>query len=280
MTRRTHTAKNAGRIHPGQLTIFPRGGRRRGAGRKPKGPRALVAHHERARITAHTPVLVTLRLVPDLPTLRQPETLALLKNVFARATDRFDFRIVHFSVQSNHLHFLVEAGDEHALGRGMKGLAVRMAMNLNRAWDREGALFVDRFHAEVLQSPLPVRNALVYVLNNARRHGIHAVGHCDPYSSGDFFDGWADERCARLDALARGERLPCSEPKSWLLRAGWRRHGLVYLHEVPGNRGARSFAAGSRVERGPDRLAEVRSRGTRIDSADLPRTAVAGALEL
>jgi REP element-mobilizing transposase RayT len=36
-------------------------------------------------------------------------------------------RLIHLSVQSNHLHLIVEAADRNALGRAMRGLQIRMA---------------------------------------------------------------------------------------------------------------------------------------------------------
>ncbi|TAJ14476.1 MAG: hypothetical protein EPO68_12715, partial [Planctomycetota bacterium] len=45
--------------------------------------------------------------------------------------DRFGFRLIEYSVQSNHVHLLVEVPDRHALTRGAKGLFVRLAKQLN-----------------------------------------------------------------------------------------------------------------------------------------------------
>jgi len=219
-----------------QRTIFPRGGARPGAGRKPKGERAMVTPARRKPLTRHVPAHVTMRLVGGLPTLRSKEPFAIVRAAIASATDRFDFRIVHFSVQSNHVHLIVEARDEHAMGRGMKGLGVRMTRRLNSLWNRKGPLYCDRFHAEPLETPRQVRNALLYVLNNARRHGVHAIGHCDPYSSGDWFDGWIDQPCLGIDSADIRGRLPCSPPRSYLLRVAWRRYGRLYLHESPAAR--------------------------------------------
>src|SRR5690242_17078430 len=41
--------------------------------------------------------------------------------------------LVHFSVQSNHLHLIVEAADQSALSRAMQGLAIRLARRMNSA---------------------------------------------------------------------------------------------------------------------------------------------------
>lgn len=84
-----------------QLPLFRRGGRRDGAGRKPAGERALVAHASRARVTRHTPVFVTTKLVEGLPNLRRERTLALLRDTLTAGADRFGFRLVEYSIQSD-----------------------------------------------------------------------------------------------------------------------------------------------------------------------------------
>ncbi len=207
-----------------QLALFRRGGKRDGAGRKPAGERALVAHAPRARVTRHTPVFVTTKLVEGLPTLRRERTLMLLRNTLAAGADRFGFRLVEYSIQSSHLHFVVEAQDEHALGRGMKGLLVRLAKALNHAWERRGRVIGDRYHALVLKTPSAVRHVLVYALQNARKHGARILG-IDPYSSGPWFGGWAD-RAPRPDR-------PLPRADSWLLSFGWTKGGLISTHESP-----------------------------------------------
>ncbi len=146
---------------------------------------------------------------------------------------------MHFSVQGNHLHFLVEAADKRALSRGMQGLAIRLARRVNGAVGRAGSMFADRYHARALATPREVRNALAYVLLNRQRHNggvrvVFATGGVDPCSSGATFDGWA--RGVRPDDPA-GEALTV-RARSWLLAEGWRRRGLIDPREVPGPRPA------------------------------------------
>jgi hypothetical protein len=88
---------------------------------------------------------------------------------------------VHYSVQGNHLHLLVEAEDRRALSRGMKGLGVRIARGLNRVMGRRGAVLDDRYHGHVLKTPTEVRHARQYLLQNARRH--YGLAGPDPYAS-------------------------------------------------------------------------------------------------
>ncbi len=207
-----------------QIDLFRRGGLRAGAGRKPKGDRPLVPHDTRARVTRHTPVLVTTKLLPGLPNLRRESTLALLRETLAAGANRFGFWLIEYSIPSNHLHFVAEAQDEIALARGMKGLLVRVARALNRSWERTGRVVGDRYHARVLKTPREVRNALVYVLQNARKHGARILG-IDAHSSGPWFSGWMD-RTPRSDRA-----LP--EASSWLLLFGWLKGGRIATSEAP-----------------------------------------------
>jgi hypothetical protein len=150
----------------------------------------------------------------------------VISQVFAAGRDRFGFRLNQFSIQSNHLHLIAEADGSRALSRGMQGLLVRTARALNRLWKRRGSVFSDRFHARALRTPREVRSALLYVLHNARHHGLGLLG-IDPYSSGLWFDGWRS-------AIVRIPGNPECRATTWLLREGWRRHGLIAIAECPG----------------------------------------------
>jgi len=195
-------------------------------------------------------VLVTLRMLPERPNLRCAETLPVMHRAFRGGADRFGFRLVEFSIQTNHLHLIVEAADAEALARGMQGLKVRLARRLNRAWGLKGSVFADRYHERILSSPLEVRNALVYTLQNARRHGVILTG-IDPFSSGRWFDGWKD-RIGRPLTAEEERELPIVSPHTWLRRVGWLQHGRIRVDEVPASartsrmesRGARRVAAG------------------------------------
>jgi len=153
-----------------------------GAGRKrlAAGLRRTPHRSRPAHRAAH-PVHVTLRAC--LRSLRSqfvaPTVLGAL-----RAAYRADFRVVHHSIQANHLHLIVEARTKAALSSGMRGLAVRLARRINRLLFRRGQLWVERWHGSELKSPRQVRNALVYVLQNHLKHARRAVpAVVDPLSS-------------------------------------------------------------------------------------------------
>ena len=115
---------------------FTWGGKRKGAGRPlAPGRRPSVPHRARpGHKTAH-PVHVTLRACSGIPSLRSPRAFPAVKRALSAAS-RSAFRLVHFSVQSDHVHMIVEAHDKPALSRGLQGLSIRTARATNRALHR------------------------------------------------------------------------------------------------------------------------------------------------
>ena len=182
---------------------------------------AGVSHHSREALGSRYPVHVTTRLRRGLPRLRNRRTRAVLWEAFHEGADRFGFRLVQFSIQSNHLHLIAEAKDRRALSRGLQGLFIRVAKALNRLWARAGRVFADRYHDRILRTPTEVRNALAYVFGNANHHGALPDERLwDPFSSGAWFDGWREE----LEVVGgEGVPRPVADAHTWLLSRGWRR---------------------------------------------------------
>lgn len=148
----------------------------------------LTRHLEFGRMAQRFPVHVTLRVRPEVWNLRSRRCFRALCGAFARGRERLGFRLVHFSVQGNHLHLVVEAPDQIRLARGMQGLAVRMAKRLNHVMQRRGAVFADRYHAHIVRSPRETRAAVAYVLGNFAKHRAEqdrpvSLECVDPFSS-------------------------------------------------------------------------------------------------
>ncbi|HVH45859.1 MAG TPA: hypothetical protein VM925_26075, partial [Labilithrix sp.] len=168
-----------------------------------------------------------------------------------------EFQVVHFSIQTDHVHLIVEAAcvaagtgkagrsvhvvapaepkadvERDALRRGVSGLAISLARRLNRLLLRKGRAWGDRHHRRDLASPTDVRNTLRYVLQNWLRHGMRVFGEgvVDPYSTALRFDGWADAHVTIVET----EPWPEPRPRTWLLASGWiRAGGLLRTSEAP-----------------------------------------------
>jgi putative transposase len=188
-------------------------------------------------------VHVTLRRAALLPSFRAQSLVIAFEESLAKAS-RGAFRVVHYSVQADHVHLVVEAVDRTALSRGMQGLAIRLARAFNRTMRRRGKVWADRFHARELDSPREVRAALVYVLMNHKKHravmprrfASPAQRALDPYSSAAWFDGWsarAGPWVVRLRADLPPLAIPVVRPRTWLGKVAWKRHGLLAPSEAP-----------------------------------------------
>jgi len=231
-----------------QLVLFKkRGGKRRGAGRPPKGARAGAPHKPRPFLHARYPVHVVLRVIAAVGNLRRRCTYQAIREATLTTARREDFRIVHLSIQRTHVHLIVEAADKRALASGMKGFQISAAKHLNAAISRgntgprrRGPVFPDRYHAEIITTPRQARNTLTYVMNNFRKHredqtAPMSTWKLDWFSSAVMFPGWAEYEAEAF--LWRGpatyDPLIVYQPRTWLLREGWKRAGAISCRDVP-----------------------------------------------
>ena len=157
-----------------------------------KRPRRSTKVPHTIRPEVNGPAHVVLRIQRGLPWLRTPKTYRVLERAFRAGREKGDFRLIEYSVQRDHLHLVVEAGNRRQLSRGMQGLMIRIAKALNRFWrGRVGRVFADRYFALALTKRWQLWRTLRYVLQNGRKHGVWNVkAKPDPYSSGRWFLRW------------------------------------------------------------------------------------------
>jgi REP element-mobilizing transposase RayT len=213
------------------------GGKRKGAGRKPKNAEPGMPHRQRSAKKRGEPLHITVRLADGLPSLRRGGALKVVLAALSASSDRHGMRIVHYSIQKDHLHLLVEAEDRTCVARGMNALLSPLARALNKLWGRRGKVFPDRYHDEVISTPTQARNALRYVLQNGKKHGLVPRSSIDHCSSAPAFDGWK-ERPSIASIPAAPLVATVAPATTWLLTTGWRRHGLLGIDELPRSRHA------------------------------------------
>jgi REP element-mobilizing transposase RayT len=222
----------------------PHGGKRAGAGRK-KSKRAGCPHKKRPVLKRYHPVHVVLRVHQDMGSLRKRHMYKALREATITAARREQreheigrFRIIHISIQRNHVHLLVEADHKQALSSGMQSFQISAAKHLNSAVSikretrRRGTVFPDRFHQEIITTPRQARNALAYVLNNWRKHredqsALTRKWNVDAFSTGPLFAGWTEREGEPLLWRWRDTYQPLVVylPDTWLLQVGWREKG-------------------------------------------------------
>ena len=193
---------------------------RRGPKRTKK---SRVPHASRPELKKGNVAHVTIKLRADLPSLRKGEAFTVVRAAIGRVNGGDLIRIVEYSIQSNHVHMLIEAANSADLSRGMASLNTGLGMRLNRIWNRigQGSVFEERFHLVVISSPNQMRKALNYVLQNSAHHGIR-LRHLDPCSSAQSFGGWQQYQGSII--VARAATICVSaQPQTWLLRVGWQK---------------------------------------------------------
>src|ERR1035437_9703574 len=132
------------------------GGKRRGAGRPNRT--SQVSHGKRPKVDFKKPLHITMKLKKNSPNLRTKTTLNDFSASLLEAK-KFGLNVLHFSIQTDHVHMIVEAKNNRDLSRGMKSLCGRLGKRL-------GGVFNGRYHLHVLKSPSEMKNALLYVLLN------------------------------------------------------------------------------------------------------------------
>ncbi len=149
------------------------GGRRTGSGRTRKQSKG-VSHRTREKITNRLPAHINLKYRISI---RNKDFLRILKRAILNSRKK-GLRIIHYSVQSNHIHFIIEAENNRKLESGMRSLTVTMAKGLAR-----GKVQLQRFHLHVLKSLRETKNAVRYVVFNEQKHTGKKLFSPDGYSS-------------------------------------------------------------------------------------------------
>jgi REP element-mobilizing transposase RayT len=219
------------------------GGRRHGAGRKKSRKLHFdPSHARRPELSYKHGVHVVLRTDWRVPRLRQRRGYEAIRRALLHCLGGDDFRVIHLSIQKNHIHLIVEAAHKDALRRGMQRFAIRAARALNVHFKRAGKVFAFRYLAKQIKSADYARNALSYVLNNWRKHRAdhdEKKGDTlfDVFSSARSLAGWTEKyqrELARAKPPPEYEvSLPVSLPRTALLRSQWQWHGLIDPFERP-----------------------------------------------
>ena len=216
-----------------EMDFRQHGGGRKGAGRK-KHRAGCINHVKRPELNGREPIGIKLKLISGLPSIRTPMIMSALARAI-RLAKRFGLAVIHYAIQSNHIHLIVEAASKNALTSGMRSLTTSLAKAVHRyiGFGFCGKVLKARYHAHILKTPTEVKRALRYVIFNLAKHK-NCAPMVDPYSS-IFALANLKELVSKVE-LIRIERDLSYEPEwqagiasaiarasTWLLDQGWRR---------------------------------------------------------
>lgn len=188
-----------------------RGGIRPGSGRKRLRSKG-VAHRTREKVTLRTCLHVNFKVTT---TIRNKQCLKILKRAILNSRQH-GLAIIHFSLQSNHVHLVIEAVNNDILTRGMRSLTITFAKGIN-----QGRIQIERYHLHVLKSLRETKNALHYVLFNQQKHSGMKKAYVDSFSSlGTIKDLKILAKAAKMTViLSKIEYMTfLNAPQGWMIR--------------------------------------------------------------
>jgi REP element-mobilizing transposase RayT len=202
-----------------QLNLYKgtRGGRRPGSGRKRIHSRG-VSHRTREVVTKRTPQHINFKFNCRI---KNKECLKLLKRSIQNAK-KTGLKIIHFSLQSNHVHLITEAEDNKTLTQGMRALTITFAKGL-----KKGKIQIERYHLHVLKSIKEAKFAIQYVLFNQQKHAKTQFTSINGYSSVVYLknamrliSNFARKKRMRLKVEKIWEEFHLEAPSSYFLLKG------------------------------------------------------------
>jgi len=187
------------------------GGLREGSGRRRIRSKG-VAHRGRESVKGHKPLHINFKFRTNI---RNKACLKILKRAIANSRS-YGLKIIHFSMQSNHLHFIIEAESNEILTKGMRSLTITFAKGLNK-----GKVQIERYHLHVLKSLRETKNAVHYVLFNKQKHekGTYSVidEYVSLYGMKEFISAFAKKHKMTLK-LGTLEQHPLDQARSYFLK--------------------------------------------------------------
>lgn len=193
-----------------QTSLNFHGGFRKGSGRTRKHSKG-VAHRPREVVKHYHPLHINFKF---RTTIKSKASLRILKRALINARKQ-GLRIVHFSMQSNHIHLIIEAKDNSILTSGMRALTVTFAKGI-----KMGRIQVERYHLHILRTKREVKHAVHYVAFNKQKHEKGTYTVIDEFTSAlsDLKIVKAYAKRMRITIRILGSLvLEMDKPKIWLL---------------------------------------------------------------
>jgi REP element-mobilizing transposase RayT len=140
----------------------------KGAGRKAIHDKG-IRHTKREMIKKDTVLHLTLKIEKNKANLKNKSILKALQHSIKKARS-LGLKVIHYTLEYDHVHLLIEASDKISLGKGMQSLGISFSKGINKIKKQTGKVFKTRYHFRKLNSPREIKNALNYILGNGIKH--------------------------------------------------------------------------------------------------------------
>ncbi len=140
-----------------------------------------IRHCERERINKPTSLHLTIKVRDNKADIKNKSLLKALHHAIKRARLK-NLKVLHYSLEYNHIHLLVEASSNGIIHQGMQALGISLAKKINAIKRLKGTVYKHRYHLRKLTSLRELKNVLYYIFNNGIHHS-RTSSMLDPYNS-------------------------------------------------------------------------------------------------
>ncbi|MBC7538614.1 MAG: transposase [Bacteriovorax sp.] len=140
-----------------------------------------IRHISRARIVIPTSLHLTIKVQEIAADIKTKRILKVLHHAIKRARLK-KLKIIHYTLEHNHVHLLVEARDNQILHQGMQAFGITFAKAINKLKHLKGVVYKHRYHFRKVNSPHELKSVLHYIFRNGIKHK-RTMSMIDPYNS-------------------------------------------------------------------------------------------------
>lgn len=152
----------------------------KGAGRPAKNDKG-IRHTARERISKLTALHLTIKVRENKADIKNKRLLRALHHAIMRARLK-GLRIIHYTLEFNHVHLLVEASNNEVLHKGMQALGISFSKAINKVKSLKGTVYKHRYHFRKIGSRREYKIVLNYIVGNGIKHK-RTKALIDPYNS-------------------------------------------------------------------------------------------------
>ena len=138
------------------------------AGRKPIHDKG-IRHIQRERFERESSFHITIKVRQEKSDLQNKMILKALHRAIMKARYK-SLKVIHYTLEFNHIHLLVEAYNQEQLSNCMQSFGVTLAKMINKVKFKKGRVYKHRYHLRRLSSVMELKNVLKYIFNNGIKH--------------------------------------------------------------------------------------------------------------
>jgi len=140
-----------------------------------------IRHRERPFLTKAASLHLTVKVKRIKADMKNKAVLSILKRAIMNARKQ-GLRVIHFTLEYDHIHLLIEAENNEILGKGMQSFGVTFSKAINRMKKQSGGVYKHRYHFRQISGVRQLKNVLNYIFTNGVKHKT-AKSLVNPYNS-------------------------------------------------------------------------------------------------